>query len=311
MSRIPKTIRIIGEKSFSWQHITKASERELQYLEDHFGFEALDLHDCLPPLQRPKLIVRDSYVFLILNIPCFNKNDQRLYPVEIDIFLTKHGIVTVSNETIPSLENFFELLESDAPYQRGLMASPGVFFEQLIDELLDDMFPKLLKISNDIERLNGALLAQYSYQTLEEIMRLKNILIVFQKAMQPCRDLFSRIEPLVPQYLCQKTKQCPTFHRLLSHTTEIWDSLAMYDKAVDAMQAIHMNAVSVRTNDIIKTLTMFSIWLAVLGAIGGFFGMGLTGTPFMKNTNAFWMVMGLSSFATACVLLVFKRKKWL
>ncbi len=311
MAQAPKTIRTLGDRRFAWHYVTHAGEREMQFLEKKFNFSSLELRDCMPPLQRPKLIVRETYLFLILNIPVVHRESKRLQSIELDIFIKKGSVVVVCDEPITALENFFAVLDTNPVYQRTMFASPGVFFEQLLDEIFDECFPILLQISNDIEALNNSVLNDFTHDTLQEIMRLKHNIVAFQKAIQPNRDLLTRIEPFLRQYLCTDTRGCPTLARLISHTKEIWDNLDMYNQAVDAMQSIHMNAVSLRLNETVKTLTVYSIWLAVMGAIGGFFGMGITDTPFAGRPNGFWMVMIIAGIASAIVLTIFKRKRWL
>ncbi len=311
MPRTPKTIRSVGEKSFSWHHINKPGERELQYLEEHYGFDALDLHDCLPSLQRPKLVVRDSYLFLILNLPYFDREARRLFTNEIDIFISKHGVVTLSTFPTVSLENFFELLETSAEHRASLLSNPGIFIEQLLDELLDECFPILLHISNDIESLNGSGIYNFTGATLEEIMRLKHNLITFQKAVQPHRDLLRRTETVLGRTVPATTKKPSSFDRLMSHCKEIWDNLEMYNRAIDAIQSTYMNASSLRLNETVRTLTVHLIWLTVLVVIAGYFGMELPGTPLLKHPNSFALIVGGSVAISVLILWLFKKRRWL
>lgn len=311
MPRQPKTIRSVAEHAFYWQHITKPGERELQYLEEHFGFDALDLHDCLPPLQRPKLIVRDSYIFLILNFPYFDRDGKRLLTNEVDIFITKKGVITLSEAPTPSLENFFELLETNKEHRVSILRHPAMFIEQLLDELLDECFPLLLRISNDIEALNSSGIYHFTGATLEEIMRLKHNLITFQKAVQPHRDLLRRMESLIPGMVKPSPKDRPVFDRLISHCKEIWDNLDMYNRAIDALQTTYTNASSLRLNETVRTLTVHLIWLTVLVVIAGYFGMELPGTPLRENPRSFqWLVAG-SAVISIVIIWLFKKRRWL
>ena len=59
-------VKIIKNKNFSWFNVTNNSEKEIKYLEKEFNFYPSDLEDCLPPLQRPKIIARPDYLFMIL-----------------------------------------------------------------------------------------------------------------------------------------------------------------------------------------------------------------------------------------------------
>jgi Mg2+ and Co2+ transporter CorA len=85
----------------------------------------------------------------------------------------------------------------------------------------------------------------------------------------------------------------------------------MYNEAADAIGTMHMNLTSLKLNDTLQTIFVFSLWIGVLATIAGFFGMGLTGTPFAGNPMAFWIVMSIATLASGILLLVFKKRRWL
>ena len=65
-------------------------------------------------------------------------------------------------------------------------------------------------------------------------------------------------------------------------------------------------------NQIMKTLTIFSVIILPLNLIAAIFGMNtIVGMPFINNPHGFWYVVIIMMLPTAVMLLYFKRKHWL
>jgi len=67
-----------------------------------------------------------------------------------------------------------------------------------------------------------------------------------------------------------------------------------------------------RLNDIMKTLTIFSVIVFPLTLLAAIFGMNtINGMPFINSINGFWMVIIIMLFGSLGMLIFFKKKKWL
>jgi magnesium transporter len=66
-----------------------------------------------------------------------------------------------------------------------------------------------------------------------------------------------------------------------------------------------------RMNSIMKTLTIFTVMLYPLNLLAGIFGMNAKFMPFVDGRYGFWIILGLMSTFSLCMLIFFERKKWL
>lgn len=305
-----KYISTISEANFSWVNVKRVTEAEMGVLGKNYNFSPLDLKECLPPLQRPKLILRDNYLFLILVFPVFNRKTRLIEPAEVDFFIGKDFIITVHDSKIQALEDFFELLETNQAHRQTLFQNPAHFFFQLLDELLDSCFPMLFHISNDIESVEKQVLIGYSQETIHEILRIKNNLVVFQKAMQPHRDLLLRLQNLLPQFFPIENF-LHYARKLIDHCKEIWDNLEIYNRAIDGLHQTHTTLISFRLNELIKILTIFSVVLFVSSVVVSLFSIRAPGTPFVDEPLGFWKIILLIVALILIMIGIFKNRKWL
>lgn len=310
---VPSTIHILTSKKYKWVNVTQVSEEELQYLEKAYGFHPFDLKDCLPPVQRPKVIPRTAlgYLFAIFVFPIYNPRTREMDQHEVDFFVLRDTVITVHDNNFQELKNFFELLELKPDHKEELMASPAYFVSQLLDELFDSCFPMLFHISNDIDELRAEVLHGYTRKTVHEILRLKNNVVTFRKAMQPHRDLLRRLISILPRYVPIPKDTEHFFERLIDHTKEIWDHLETYLSAIDAVQDTHSTLLSLRLNEIMKTLTIFSIIIMSLTLFTNLFIIEGVSRPIIGYLHDWWALMGIMTLGTLFAIAIFKRKKWL
>ena len=310
---VPSTIHSLKSKHYEWINVTHGGEEELQHLEKVYHLHPLDIKDCLPPIQRPKVIPRpeQGYVFALFVFPIFNPKTREIEQHEVDFFIRKDRVITVHNNSFVELRNFFQLLEFKPDHREELMAKPVWFVSQLLDELFDSCFPMLVHISSDIDALRGKVLHGYSRETVHEILRLKNNVVTFRKAMQPHRDLLKRLVNRLPRYIKLPDDMLYYYDRLIDHTKEIWDHLETYLNAIDAVQDTHTTLLSFRLNEIMKTLTIFSIIVLSLTFFTNLFIIDAVSRPIVGEPGDWWALLGIMTLAALGAIGIFKKKKWL
>jgi Mg2+ and Co2+ transporter CorA len=70
---MPKHVHTLTSENTTWVNITKVSETALDDVKRRFNLLDSDIRDCLPPLQRPKIVQRQNYIFMVLLFPVFDR----------------------------------------------------------------------------------------------------------------------------------------------------------------------------------------------------------------------------------------------
>jgi magnesium transporter len=303
----PKTVKIFQAKNFKWVNVIQNTEKEIEYLKKEFGFHPLDLKDCLPPLQRPKLVVRPGYLFMILLFPVFDRKTRILHASEVDFFIAPKKLITVNiNELFPLREIF-----SKCQTKKTNFINLTDLLHEILYELLMSCFPMLVHISTDIDNVEAKLRSEFEKGTITEILRIKTNIVNFRKAMQPHKQVIRTLIAEGPKFFpTQKMKIY--FENLVNHTKEIWDLLDNYKDTIDALHETNISLIDFRINEIMKTLTIFSVIVFPLTLLAAIFGMNtLGGMPFTSSSYGFWAVVSIMVFGALGLLWFFERKKWL
>lgn len=302
----------IQQNGLLWVNVTKQGEKEMEELGERFNFQKTDLNECLPPFQRPKMVKRPDYYFLVLHFPIFDRNSRRVHFTEIDIFLNPNYLVTVHNGQLPTIRRFFEecsaKTEIRSQYFSGTMAQ--LLFE-LLSGLLDSVMPSLLHINEDINMVDERLFTETSdRQMASEILRLKTNIVTFRRTMQGHRSVLERLLSGADKDLMLGSYQS-NFNALREAETEIWHTLESQKESIYALHETNESVLSYRSNEVMKFFTIISVITSPLILIAGLFAVRAPNTPFIDSPQGFWIISGIFIFVSILMIVVFRRKKWM
>jgi magnesium transporter len=88
----------------------------------------------------------------------------------------------------------------------------------------------------------------------------------------------------------------------------------LYNQALEDvtnLTNLHLSFSAQRTNDVMKILTIFSVFFMPLTFIVGVYGMNFQFMPELRQKWAYPAVLLIMALVTVAVYLWFRRKKWL
>jgi magnesium transporter len=84
----------------------------------------------------------------------------------------------------------------------------------------------------------------------------------------------------------------------------------VYD-SINSLMNIYISLSSQRTNEVMRTLTVFTAFFLPLTFIVGVYGMNFHYMPELNHPSGYPMVLGLMLFITLFIWIWFKRKGWM
>jgi magnesium transporter len=303
----------IKTDKLTWVNITHAGKKEIDYLAQNFKFHSLDLEDSYASryAQRPKINEHSNYLFLILLFPFYSRKRREIVAGEIDFFITPDHLITVHNEELIPLINFFNLCKINGKEKdKYLGQTPAKLLYEILNRLLLDCFPMLDHISLDIGNIEKKIFAGFERQMVKEILVIKRNIVNFRKTMQAHKDTIKKIIRVDSQYFLHE-HLIIYYKDLIDHTKNIWDILENQKETIDALEDTNSSLVSFKLNDIMRILTIFSVIVFPLTLFANIFGMNTISTPIIGNRFDFWIIISTMLIASTGMLIYFRRKRWL
>ncbi|MDD4351604.1 MAG: magnesium transporter CorA family protein [Candidatus Gracilibacteria bacterium] len=296
----------------SWYYLTEKDQKSISFLRRKFKFHELDLEDCLSDTERPKLDVYDKYLFLVLFVPMYNKEDKRIISRGVRIFVGKDYLVTLHSGALKPLDKLFTEAKRKNEKEYYFSKGPGFLLYEIITQLYQYCFPILDKVGANLNEIEKDLFVEEENtelrDMLRDIARINRNIIVFRRIMLPQRSVIMRLEHSQLEFLPQDWTVY--FGDISDQIEKIWDILISYKELIESLKDTNETLISHRINNVMKILTIFSVTILPLTFITGLYGMNVT-LPFGNEPLAFWKLAGSMLALLALMLLFFKRKRWL
>src|ERR671924_1207360 len=304
-------VETITAEGLRWVNIERPSPLECAWLEEHFGFHALDLEDVLSRNQRPKIDEYPDYLFIVLHFPVFDRAVGRLNAGELDIFVGRDYLVTIPNQPLQPVEYLFERCRSKEELrEQHFSKGSGYLLYRVVDDSFDYCFPMLRKIGNKLDAIEDDIFEGRSEEVVRDISNVKQEIINFRKVIRPQRPVLRDLERVKQRFLAPELDLEIYFDDIVDAHERIWDMLENYKEVVEALEETNESVISHRVNDILRVLTVISVTLLPLTLLASIMGMNVR-VPGQGAIGAFWIVLGVMAVMLVGLLAVFRRRGWL
>lgn len=295
----------------TWIDIMTPTENDLLYLKENFKFHPFILKSVLPPIHHPRFENYNDYLFLVMHYPFFDEVAKETKGRELDIIVTKNTLITIRYNNIPPLQSFFTKLTLYEKERKEFTDEGiGEVLYRLLNELLRNSFPKLDHISERIDMIEKEIFkAQRQKEVIEEISSLKYDLINFKRIIQPQLPVFEKLKNDSKKFFGEHFE--PYFNELVNCFLTIKEVLETHHRTLNELEETNANLLSIKTNEIIKLLTIFWVVLSPLTLLATIYGMNTSYLPFVNKHYDFWIIMGTMAVLSAIILSFLKKKKWL
>lgn len=302
----------IQHQGLQWINITKQEEKVLREAQKRFKLDEQEIRESLPPFQRAKIVKKTGYYFMVLHFPVFDRKTRRLGFTEVDFFLTANSLITAHNNQLAVIDDFFNECQKSAAVRGAFFQGTAVhLLFELLSRLLDAIFPILLHVNDDINSVDKKLFTHApDKEMVEEILRLKTNIVTFRRTMQGHRTVLERLIMYSGRELDLASYQS-YINSLREFANEIWHMLESQKESINALHETNESLVGLRTNTVMRTLTIISVITFPLTLLATIFGIKASGTPFVYDPFGFWIITGIVAVGAVILALIFRKMRWM
>ena len=305
-------VETIAAEGLRWVNIESPSPLECAWLEEQFGFHALDLEDVLSRNQRPKIDEYPDYLFIVLHLPVFDSSVGRLNTGELDMFVGPDFVITIPNQELQPVEYLFERARSSEEFRDKVFSrGSGYLLYRIVDDSFDYCFPMLRKIGNKLDAIEDDIFAEErSEEVVRDISKVKQEIINFRKVIRPQRPVLRDLENYKQRFLAPTLDLEIYFDDIVDAHERIWDMLENYKEVIEGLEDTNESVLNHRVNEILRVLTSISVIVLPLTLIASIWGMNV-GVPGEGDEFDFYLVIGAMLVILVGMLTYFRRRGWL
>lgn len=288
--------------TIEWIDLTNPDEAEVQEISKRFNLNAYALMDSLDPDHLPKYEEHQGVHFFIVRlISQRDKHQQTVRELssKIAVFFNDDFIITIHRSSQPimkKLRNNFKHSEK---------ASSPTIAVNLVWEALHSFEIPAIHLGNEIDFYESKVFLKKNMpqDMIEGIYYLKRKASLCKKLLLLTNEVINRIK--IEDENKPALQDARDLHVKL---------LNLYDQVQDDannLLNIYLSLSSRKTNDVMKILTIFSVFFMPLTFIAGIYGMNFQFMPELDYKYSYPIALASMVVISVVIFIWFKRKKWL
>jgi magnesium transporter len=304
-------------EGFAWLHYREATREDLAGLVGLLGLHSLAIEDCFDDNQIPKVDDFPDNTFILFNT--FLYDQGTLEVGEINLFLGKQFLVSISHldsRHRSYLDGVQRLVERGIDEVRQ---GPSHLMELILDHVVDQKFVAIEALEDELDDVEGALIADPSTFKPAELIRFRRYLLRLRKSLFHEREILSKIcrgdFPLISE------KAIYHYRDIYDHLVRFYEVTESYRDIVISLMEMYLSMLNNQmakaandTNATVRRLTLITTIFMPLTLLAGIGGMSewtmITGPDNWRvSYPAFMLAMVVIGFASYVFLSRLDRNR--
>jgi magnesium transporter len=294
------------QNAFVWIGLYEPTEEEFESIEREFDLHELAVEDAIHAHQRPKIEKYGEMLFVVLKTARYVDPEEVVNVGEILVFVGSDYIITVRHGEASELKEARQALEGDPDLMRH---GPGAVLHAIVDRVVDDYFPALAGVEEDIQEVEEEVFSRSRTNPAERIYKLRREVLEFHRA---ARSLVEPVDRLAAgQYELIHEDVRTYFRDVYDHLVRVAQQLESYRDLLTGVLEANLAQVTVRQNEDVRKISAIVAILAVPTSIAGIYGMNFEHMPELTWTFGYPLVIGVMIVICSGLFVYFKRAGWL
>lgn len=287
-----------------WIHLDLKIDETRVWLENESGLSQITRESLLDQGTRPRNVVSDDGLLLILRGVNFNPGEDPEDMVAIRMLFSEHRIITTRYRRVMAIQDVNKAINAN----KG-PCTAGDFLVTVAERIADRMGDIVADLDDSVDELEDTVLTAEIHELRSKLAGLRRKAISLRRYIAPQRDVLFRL-------IQERISLLNDIDR--AHLREVAERTARFVEDVDSArdrasitQEELNNKLSEQMNRAIYTLSIVAAIFLPLGLLTGLLGINVGGIPGAEFKWAFTLVVVILIGIAVGLLIWFKKIKWL
>ena len=296
----------VPEDRVYWFRLEGATDSEmLRRLGEAFELHPLALEDVVNTHQRCKVEDYGDHLFVVIRLPA-HEADGDMITEQVSLFIGEGFVISIHEGC-----NALEVVRQRIMTARGRIREHGADYllYTILDLVIDNYFPIIEGIGNRLNVIDDQLEVGFDPGQRLAIRDVRADLLLLRRTVWPQREA---IAVLLRDDCTLISEMTRTYLRdCYDHTIQLMDVIETYRELCADLRDFHLAEISLRSNEVMKTLTMIATLFMPLSFIAGFYGMNFHYMPELGSLYAYPLTIAVMLTIASSFLFWFRRKGWI
>lgn len=294
-------------KNQTWTDYSDIQKKDYLSISEVEKFDLATVTEYASHEQLPKFEKDDPYSVLILRV----YDDKKKSSADKVQDLTTKIILYYNSENLITIHR----LEIDFITQ--LLQAPG---PQSLQEIIDTLFAKsvrsfeapLNELTSKIEIFEESVFKnKVKKNALREGYLLKRRASAFRKVLKMTADIINKMNQKPDDLSLLFLERKDLVDRYYFYAEDNLENMTVLLNLHLSISSQMTNEASFRTNEVMRVLTVFSIFFLPLNFIAGLYGMNFENMPELKEPHGYFIILTIMGVVAVSLYLWMYRQGWL
>lgn len=287
-----------------WLPLTEPSNEVFVLLKDIFKIHPTTIEDLFSEQTRVKYEEFEDYKVVIFNgIKEIKKSSVEIY--NVSWIIGDNFIITVHSEKEETIK---ELLRNERKIESLLARGEGSLAHYLLDKEVDKYLQIKLEANEELKQLEKEFMSSQNREILTKIYSKQLVYLELRQLSEAMTDICSSLIKLSGDKQSELLR--PYFMDVYDHALKTAQGYESMLKRIDGMTNVYATLANMKTNEIMRSLTVLTAIMMPLTVITGVYGMNVK-LPIQEHPFAFAALSGGMIFIIALMMILSKRMGWI
>ena len=308
LSDIMDVEQYIGTSNVTWVNIYGVHDTTIvKNAGKVFDLSSLLLEDVMHTDQRPKIVEFDNCIFIVVKMLRFDDASEKILSEQLSIIVGDKFLLTFQEQEGDIFESVRSRIRKGR--KRIRRSDPDFLAYSLLDVVCENYILIIERLGEKIDTLEEELLDDPSKEILFQINRYKQEINYLRKCIRPVRDLVNQIPKIEHANIKDETLQY--WRELQELAAQASEGIESYRDILGDQLNLYHTTMSMKMNDRMKVLTIFSAIFIPLTFIAGIYGTNFDVLPELHFEYSYFIMLSIMAVVAAGMLFYFWKKKWL
>jgi len=290
--------------NWDWVDVTDPSPEDLQEIAQKYSLHPVLVQDSLQPDHLPKYELIQDTAFAIIRV--FDKevgvagDTVQDLTNKVAIFYNNSFLITIHRTPYPFIEN---IAENEIAKEE--CEAPLNLFILIIKEALTSFEQPAIKLAADLDYFESKV-----FQRRSQHYPLTNGMYWLKRKAEVSKRVLN-LSKVVLDNLSRENQNDPYIQDVQDMYLRLLTMYEEIDNSTNNLLNIHIGLASQRTNEVMRVLTIFSVFFLPLTFIVGIYGMNFRYMPELNSRYGYPLAMLIMLLITLGIYVWFKKKEWL
>jgi magnesium transporter len=309
-----RTVLQRAEPPLVWLDLVAPDAEELGEIARTYGLHSTAVRDCLDPEHLPKFEQFDTHVFVIIR--AFDERSERTCATvqeltrKVAIFSGRSFLITIHRTDQPWLAAVEAKYQAEAAVRNGKEGLQSFLLTQVLNAAVDTYSAPMEAIEARIDAFEELVFggrdadAREFAGDLREVHVLKRQVTLIKRLLWRTLDVVQRMSPSTgrPASLFRDVQE--NIESSHFYADELLDD-------VNTVLNVQLALAAHRTGEVMRILTVFSVFFLPLTFLVGVYGMNFDFMPELRSPWGYPIVLAAMGVITLAIYLWFRRRGWL